>query len=233
MRTRQCPHDHHHRSPLVSIVLRVVAGALLLSTSALAAQAPKPELLAAFSGEWHLDSARSDPMPQNAAARQRSDPAAAVGGAPSGGGRRGRSGGGAGGAPAGGPPAGGGFGGGRGGGGRQLRELMTELAPPPVLLITATADSAVLANTEGGEIGWAVDGRVHQHVQIDGTSTEEMARWKGDRLELHLGVTGSLDLKRELRVVEDGAVLEMKLELSGPGVPRKMARKVVFVRGAS
>ena len=93
--------------------------------------------------------------------------------------------------------------------------------------------AAVLANTEGGEIGWAVDGRVHQHVQIDGTSTDEMARWKGDRLELHLGVTGSLDLKRELRVVEDGAVLEMKLELSGPGVPRKMARKVVFVRGAS
>lgn len=216
--------------PRLKVVTRAIAGATLIFAPTLAAQAPKPELLAAFSGSWQIDTVRSDPMPQNAVDRPRGDPAAAVGGAPTGGGgRRGRSGG-AGAPPAGGPPAGG-FGGGRGGGGgRQLRELMTEMAPPPLLVLTATADSAVLANPEGAQISWPVDGRVHQHVQVDGTMIEEMARWKGDRLELHNGVSGSLDLKRELRLLEDGTVLEMKIELSGPGAPRKLSRKVVYLR---
>ena len=49
------------------------------------------------------------------------------------------------------------------------------------------------------------------------------------RLEPHLP-PGTAELKRELHVIENGAALEMKLELSGQGFPRKLERKVIFTR---
>jgi hypothetical protein len=108
--------------------------------------------------------------------------------------------------------------------------MATELAPPPDLVLRVTADSATLANLEGASISWPVDGRVHQHAQLDGTMLEEMGRWKGERLELHNAVTGMIDLKRELRLVNGGTVLELKIELAGAGLPSKATRKVVYVR---
>ena len=43
-------------------------------------------------------------------------------------------------------------------------------------------------------------------------------------------VSGTATLKRELHVIDHGAALEMKLELSGDGFPNKVERKVIFTR---
>lgn len=209
-----------------------------------AAQAPSPEVMTAFSGTWKIDHERSEPLPP--VARSLVGPTRMVprdstiaetviisgtGTPPTGGGSR------RGGAAAGGmggtPPAmpGGRTRGGRGGAmGRYLAEMATELAPPPTLVISASDAEVVLANTAGAEIRWATDGKVHQEAQMDGTMLEQSAAWKGDKIELHNAVHGSLDLKRELRLIDKGTALEIKIELSGAGMQKKVTRKVIYTR---
>lgn len=114
--------------------------------------------------------------------------------------------------------------------GRYLAEMATELAPPPTLVITVSDTEVVLANTAGAEIRWTSDGKVHQEAQMDGTMLEQSAIWKGDKIELHNAVHGSLDLKRELRLIDKGAALEIKIELSGTSMQKKVIRKVIYTR---
>lgn len=219
--------------------------ALLLTIAAtVMAQGPSPEVRAAFSGTWQLDRERSEPLPP--VARSLVGPTQLVprevtttdtisgSGAPptSGGGRRGGGGGGGGVGAA--PPLAATAGrprGGRGGAmGRYLAEMATELAPPPTLVITVSDTEVVLANTAGAEIRWTSDGKVHQEAQMDGTMLEQSAIWKGDKIELHNAVHGSLDLKRELRLIDKGAALEIKIELSGTSMQKKVIRKVIYTR---
>lgn len=113
---------------------------------------------------------------------------------------------------------------------RYLGEMATELAPPPTLVITTSDAEVVLANTAGAEIRWTTDGKVHQEAQMDGTMLEQSATWKGDKLELHNAVHGSFDLKRELRLIDKGTALEIKIELGGDAMPKKVTRKVIYTR---
>lgn len=214
----------------------VASAALLLAPLAVgAAQAPDASLVAAFSGTWRIDQQRSEPLPATAGAlasetvlvprRVTTTTIVSSGGAPptSGRGRRG--------APNTAPPPTVTRSPGAGPGTRRyLRNLAAELAPPPTLAITISDTEAVLANTAGAEIRWTTDGNVHQEAQMDGTMLEQSARWKGDKLELHDAVHGAIDLKRELRLIDDGTALEMKIELGGQALRKKITRKVVYIR---
>lgn len=229
------------------IVASFAATAALLVSIAPAgtAQAPSPETMAAISGTWKIDHERSEPLPavaRSLVARTQLVPREATttdtvvisgaGGPPTSGGGGGRRGGG-GAASAGMPPAmpAARPPGGRGGGSaRYLAEMATELAPPPTLVISASDSEVVLANTAGAEIRWATDGKVHQEAQMDGTMLEQSAAWKSDKIELHNAVHGSLDLKRELQLIDKGTALELKIELSGAGMQKKVTRKVIYTR---
>lgn len=126
--------------------------------------------------------------------------------------------------------------GGRGGAGAgalrnpYIRDLVTQLQPPGVVVISLSDKVAGMSVPDGEPIEWTTDGKKRQKAQMDGTLLEFMGRWRGEKLTLTDGVSGTAELKRELHVIENGAALEMKLELSGQGFPRKLERKVIFTR---
>jgi hypothetical protein len=206
-----------------------------------AQEKPSAAVMAAMAGSWRYNAERSDPLADNPLAVEavRVRPEDAVGGAPSGGGgggRRGGGGGGAGaGAGAGGAAPGAGMGG-RGGAGAgalrnpYIRDLVTQLQPPGVLVISLSDKVAGMGVPDGEPIEWTTDGKKRQKAQMDGTLLEFMGRWRGEKLTLTDGVSGTAELKRELHLIEGGAALEMKLELTGQGFPGKLERKVIFTR---
>jgi hypothetical protein len=104
------------------------------------------------------------------------------------------------------------------------------MASPDPLVVTISDTAVVLANAAGAELRWVPDGRVRQHAQLDGTLLENSAQWHGDKLQVQNGVHGTADLKRSLRLIDKGQALELKLELSGPAVPRKVSRTLVYIR---
>jgi hypothetical protein len=211
-----------------------VLGALVLPAALLAQQPYDAKVAQAMSATWIIDRERSEPVPDVAAPTAvvpRGNPADAVGGAPTGGGSSRRR---SGSAPAptssgggGLPPAG--AGGGSGMRNPYVRELLTQLAAPELMTLTAS-DTAIVITVQGVEVSWTPDGRKHQQAMIDGTLLHNTARWKGSKVELIDGVEGTAELKREIHLIDDGQALEVKLELGGPGVPRKLSRKVVYVR---
>ncbi len=101
----------------------------------------------------------------------------------------------------------------------------------PLNIEVIVADASVRLAVTGTELvqEWTADGRKRPRTQLDGTILHATARWRGDRLNLSEGVGEIAELKRELRVVDDGAILEIKLEMTGMG-PQKMERKLVYVR---
>jgi hypothetical protein len=207
-----------------------VAFAAMTPIAMEAQEKPSAAVIAAMAGSWRFDAERSDPLADNPLAVEavRARPDEAVGGAPSGGGGR-RGGGGGGGAPGGGM-------GGRGGGGAgalrnpYIRDLVTQLQPPGVVVIALSDKVIGMGVPDGEPIEWTTDGKKRQKAQMDGTLLEFMGRWRGEKLTLTDGVSGTAELKRELHVIENGAALEMKLELSGQGFPRKLERKVIFTK---
>lgn len=220
---------------------RVLSPVLILCLVTLAStlsaqEKPAPTVVTAMVGTWRFVPARSDslPVPPSAIETPRANPADAVGGAPTGGGgRRGRSSGGstsgASGAPA-------GLGSRRGGGGMgnpYVQELMSQLQPPGVMTLTITDTLVTISTPDSAVVTWVPDGRKQQKAQIDGTMLEFSGRWRGDKLQLTDGVVPLAELKRELHVIDNGAALEMKLELGGAGIPRKLTRRVVFERVTS
>jgi hypothetical protein len=216
--------------PTVVLALALVAASPGILT---AQEKPSPAVIAAMAGSWRYSAERSDPLAENPLAVEavRARPEDAVGGAPSGGGGRrgGGGGGGGGGAPGGGM-------GGRGGAGAgalrnpYIRDLVTQLQPPAVVVISLSDRVAGMSVPDGEPIQWTTDGKKRQKAQMDGTLLEFMGRWRGEKLTLTDGVSGTAELKRELHVIENGAALEMKLELSGQGFPRKLERKVIFTK---
>lgn len=209
--------------------LGALGGALILPAMLLAQRPYDPTVAQAMTGTWVLVPDRSEPVPSLAATAEprRDNPAAAVGGAPTGGGRRG-------GPPAGGPPSGGAPPSGRSSGGAGLRnpfvrELAMQLRAPEIMTFVAS-DTNVTIRVQEVEVGWTPDGKKHQKAMFDGTLLQNTARWKGDKLELIDGVEGAAELKRELHLIDDGAALEVKLELGGPGMPKKVSRRVVYTR---
>jgi len=215
--------------------LATVLGALVLPVS-LIAQSPDTKVAEQLTGHWVLDQERSEPVPGPASAAitpQRADPSAAVGGAPTGGGGtgRGRRGGGAASGASGSQPQG--LGERRRGtaGVRNpyVHELMTQLAAPAEMDFAAGADQVSIAVGDVS-VKWTPDGKKHQQAQMDGTLLQNTATWKGDKLQLVDGVEGAAELKREIKLIDDGQAMEMKLELGGPSFPRKISRKVVYVK---
>jgi hypothetical protein len=91
------------------------------------------------------------------------------------------------------------------------------------------ADSLIRVSTEKTSAAWIPDGVTRPKAQMDGTLLEFTARWRGEKLQIVDAVVRAAELKREIRLRDDGA-LEMKLELSGPAFPRKLSRLVVFER---
>lgn len=212
---------------------RALLGAIAVPAVLSAQQPYDAKVAQAMSATWVIDRERSEPVPEvapPAVEPQRGNPAAAVGGAPTGGGGR-RGGGGAGA----GAPAGGGLGqgAGRAGGGMlrnpYVRDLAVQLRAPELMTFFAS-DTSVDIRVEDVDVAWTPDGKKHQQAQMDGTLLFNSARWKGNKVELVDGVEGTAELKREIHLIDDGAALEVKLELSGPGVPKKVSRKVVYVR---
>jgi len=227
----------------IAASLATTAALLITLAPAGSAQAPSPELMAAFSGTWQLDRERSEPLPL--VARSLVAPSQLVprevtttetitgtGTPPTsgGGGRRGGGGAIGSGTPPAGMPAPRTRGGRGGATARYLAEMATELAPPPTLVITVSDSEVVLANTAGAEIRWATDGKIHQEAQLDGTMLEQSGAWKREKIELHNAVHGSLDLKRELRLIDKGTALEIKIELGGDAMQKKVTRKVIYTR---
>lgn len=210
--------------------------ALVFGAVALEAQdRPQAEVVARFNGTWSLDPERSEPMPAvPQAAAQRMSAADMVGGVSSaGGGRGGRGGGGGGGAA-----AGAGAGGGspqaaprRGGGSNPYVQELAATFRAPLTIEVAMADADVRIAVAGTEISqaWVADGRKRQRTQVDGTILSASARWRGDRLSLAEGVGDIAELKRELRLTDNGATLEIRLEMTGMG-PEKLERKLVYTR---
>lgn len=223
-----------------ALPVALVAFAFVATTPiALEAQEkPTAALLAGMAGTWRYNAERSDPLADNPLAVEalRARPADAVGGAPSAGGGRQGAGGGGGGGGGGGAGAGAGGMAGRGGAGAgalrnpYVRDLVTQLRPPAVLVISLTESVAGMSVPDGEPIEWTTDGKKRQKAQMDGTLLEFMGRWRGEKLTLTDGISGTAELKRELHVIDKGEALEMKLELSGQGFPRKLERKVIFTR---
>ncbi len=220
--------------------LRVLSPFLLASLATLpptlsAQEKPALTVAAAMAGTWRFVPERSDSLPvPPAAIGPRPNPADAVGGAPTGGGGRRRGGGSTGASGASGSPAG--LGTRRAGGGSQnpyVQELMSQLQPPGVMMLSISDTLVTISTPEGAEVSWVPDGRKQPQAQIDGTMLEFSGRWRGDKLQLTDGVIPLAELKRELRVIDNGTALEMKLELGGPGIPRKLSRRVVFERVTS
>ncbi len=215
-----------HASSVRVVAFAAVALAAMPFLAVEAQEKPTPKTLASLTGTWRYDAERSDPLANNpmAVAALRARPDDAVGGAPSGGGGR-RGGGGAGGMR-------------RGGGAGVLRnpyvrELITQLQPPAMLRIEATdaTTSIGVPNMPDVEpISWTTDGKKRQKAQMDGTLLEFTGKWHGEKVTLTDAVSGTAELKRDLHVIENGAVLAMKLELSGTGFPQKLERKVYFQR---
>lgn len=209
-----------------------LVGALILPAVLLAQQPYDAKAAQGMTATWAIDLERSDPLPpaprvMDPNARTVLVPADQVRGSASGGGRRG--GGVAGSPPAVGtppPPVAQ-----RGGGGRNpyVGELLQQLRAPEQMTFSAS-DTAVHIRVQDVDVAWIPDGRKHQQAQMDGTLLFNLARWKGSKVELIDGVEGSAELKREVHLIDDGQALEVKLELSGPGVPKKVSRKVVYVR---
>ncbi len=215
-----------------------LAGALSIPVLLVAQNPFDAKAAEAMTATWTLDRDRSEPVPDVGGAPTalvpRDPPAGApTGGPPAGGGGGGRRGGGGGGgsgasgsAPQGlGPRR-------RGGAGMRnpyVRELMTQLNAPEEMAFAASG-SEVSITVADVVVTWTPDGQKHQHAQIDGTLLQDTARWKGDKLELIDGVEGAAELKREIKLIDDGQALEMKLELGGPSFPKKVTRKVVYVR---
>jgi hypothetical protein len=106
---------------------------------------------------------------------------------------------------------------------------MTQLVVPGEMTFLAS-DSQVAITVADVSVTWTPDGKKHQEAQMDGTLLQNSARWKGDKLELIDGVEGAAELKREIKLIDDGQALEVKLQLGGPSFPRKLSRKVVYVR---
>ncbi len=218
----------------------LLAGALALPALATAQTPFDAKVAQAMTATWKMDKDRSEPVPGPAAQAgepQRGDPAAAVGGAPTrsgggGGGGSGRRGGGGGGSGASGE-GNAGLGARRGGSASMrnpyIRDLMVQMQAPELMDFAAGADNIAIKVGEV-EVDWTPDGKKHQSAQMDGTLLLNAATWKGNKLELIDGVEGAMDLKREIRLIDDGQALEMKLELGGPSLPKKITRKVVYVR---
>jgi len=207
-------------------------GALLIPV-ALIAQSPDATIADQMSGTWVLDQDRSDPLPALASAAaepQRPDPGAPVAGATAGGGGRGRRGGGGSGASGSQPQ---GLGARRGGSAGMrnpyVRTLLTQLAVPAEMDFAAGSDRVSITVGEVS-VQWTPDGRKHQEAQMDGTLLQNTATWKGEKLQLVDGVEGAAELKREIKLIDDGQALEIKLQLGGPSFPKKLSRKVVYVK---
>lgn len=205
--------------------------ALALVPALVHAQRTAP--VARMAGGWQLDTLASEPMPEAmggmAGDAPRARPEDAVGGVERrGGGRRG-GGGGGGAMPAGGgmrPGARGGMG---GASAPYIRALMTEFRGIPAFRLDI-ADTAVAISTRPeAVITWVPDGKKHQKAEMDGTLLEKLADVKGEKLLLNDGLSGGAMLTRELHLRDDGA-LELKLELGGSGVPRKVKRTLVYRR---
>lgn len=189
----------------------VVAGLVLLGVGSAAAQdRPQPQVIAKFNGPWTLDAERSDPMPPVVQEAMQMMNAAGAGGAgtPPGGGRRG---GGAMGNP-------------------YVQELMTSFRAPLNIELTI-ADASVKLAVTGTELvqEWTADGRKRPRTQVDGTILHSTARWRGERLNLSEGVGELTELRRELRLTDNGATLEVKLDITGLG-PDRTERKLVYTR---
>lgn len=110
-----------------------------------------------------------------------------------------------------------------------VRELAMQLRAPEIMAFLAS-DTGVVIRVREVAVAWTPDGKKHQQAMMDGTLMYNTARWKGDKVELVDGVEGEVELKREIHLIDDGAALEMKIEFGGPGVPRKVSRKVVYTR---
>ncbi len=203
---------------------------LALAPTLIHAQRTAP--VAKLAGGWQLDTLASDPLPEAMAGMggeaPRARPEDAVGGVERRGGSR-RGGGGGGGMPAGGgmrPGARSGMG---GASAPYIRALMMEFRGIPAFRLDI-ADSAIAISTRPeAVITWVPDGQKHQKAEMDGTLLEKLAEVKGEKLLLHDGLSGNATLARELHLRGDGA-LEMKLELGGPAVPRKVKRTLVYRR---
>jgi hypothetical protein len=111
-----------------------------------------------------------------------------------------------------------------------VRELLVQLTTPPRFVLTVAADQVAITTPDGTVVTWPPDGRKRQKAMLDGSILEFTALWKGDKLELRDGVASMAELRRELKLSKDGQTLEMKLEVSGPAVPKKLSRKVVYLR---
>lgn len=210
-----------------------LAGAFVLP-AILAAQQPFDAKVAqAMSATWVIDRERSEPVPSDPRildpnARTVLVPATQARGASAGGARRG---GGVtptppepGSAPPVAPQRRSG-----GGGEQYVRALLEQLRAPEVMSLIAS-DSTVAIVVGEVEVAWNPDGRKRQQAQMDGTLLFNEASWKGSKVELIDGIEGSAQLKREFRLIDDGEALELKLEVSGRSVPKKVSRKVVYLR---
>lgn len=232
---------------------RALAGlalTLLLPALLVAQDKPTPQSLKDISGTWRLDESHSPPMPGAAAVtppRQVAETTTVSGFVTVRGGAGGageaaaeaarviardiaRDAGNA--AAAGGPPPGraGGRPAGVGGQSPYMRQLIAQMQPPPTLIIRAAESTIALSVPEGEPTEWPTTGKKRQKAQLDGTLLEFNGRWERDKLTLIDVVSGTAELKREFHVVKKGQVLQVKLSVSGPAMPRRMERKVVYTR---
>lgn len=131
--------------------------------------------------------------------------------------------------PSGPPPAPPG-GGGRGGQSPYMRQLMAQMQAPQTLIIRAESTTVELSVPDGQPTQWPTTGKKRQKAQLDGTLLEFNGRWERGKLTVIDAISGTGELKREFHVVKNGNELEVKYSLSGPGLPRKIERKVVYAR---
>jgi len=178
-----------------------------------------------IAGNWRFDPATSDSIPgaSLAAPTGPRPPVDGIGGGATsggrGGGRRG-----AGGSGSGSTPGGLGSPGGPGMNDSRMRTLMRDLRPTQVLIV-GQRDSAIVIRALGVAHAWVPDGKWHPEAQLEGGTLEFMASWKKDALVLEHGLPNGATVRRELRVVDGGRILEVRTQTRGmPGKLEYTAR---------
>jgi hypothetical protein len=111
-----------------------------------------------------------------------------------------------------------------------MRQLMAQMQAPQTLIIRAEATTVELSVPDGQPTQWPTTGKKRQKALVDGTLLEFNGRWERGKLTVIDAISGTGELKREFHVVKKGEELEVKYSLSGPGLPRKIERKVVYER---
>ncbi len=208
-------------------MVRFMPAAVLvaLATASAPLQAQDPVLAAPdtrLAGVWQLDTSRGDTLPSSI--RRVAGPGgmgaagggmAAGGGqvsgrAGGGGGRGGRGGGGGGGGRAGG-------GGGGGGGAEAMTGLMADIAPARMTIEVAQAKTSITVDTATVAFEWQTDKKKRQVALARGGLIEVEASWWTKVLQTVRKVDGDTELKKEFKLIQDGDVLEVKVNAKVAG----------------